>query len=336
MASFDARDLNLGIDKKALKAFYQTKPHIHALDMALNWFIILSAIYLSNRFFHPLTYLLAITVIGARLHALAILMHDATHFRFLKNRKMNDLISNVFSMYPVFTSIEKYRKNHLSHHQHLNTEHDPDWVAKLGKREFTFPKSKLEFILTILSYFTMIQGIRDAMWFLTRFGGKSDKENDSKNKQERLQKIAFYVITFSLITVLGLWKIYLMYWIVPYLSTFFMFQYIRSVAEHFGEMEYDHLLTSTRTVKVNLIERFFIAPHNVGFHLEHHLYPGVPYYNLPALHKMLMELDPYQSKAHITQGYMYGLMQELGAAGEHSGHVHAHNHSHNHQEIGFQ
>ncbi|MEM7374367.1 MAG: fatty acid desaturase family protein [Bacteroidota bacterium] len=314
MASFDARDLQLNIDKAKLKDLYQTQPQMHALDMLINWVIIIGTIYLSHTFFHPLTYLLAITIVGARLHALAILMHDATHFRFLKNRKLSDLVTNVFSMYPVFTSIEKYRKNHLSHHQHLNTEEDPDWVAKLGKREFTFPKSKTEFMLTVLSYFTMIQGIRDAMWFLRRFGGKSESDKQTKkNRQESIQKLTFYVIQFGLITAFGLWPVYLMYWIVPYLSTFFMFQYIRSVAEHFGEMEYDHLLTSTRTVKVNVLERFFIAPHNVGFHLEHHLYPGVPYYHLPELHKMLMETDLYNTKAHITQGYMSGLMQELGS-----------------------
>ena len=55
-------------------------------------------------------------------------MHDATHYRFLKNRKWNDLISNITTMYPLFSSIEKYRENHLRHHQHLNTEDDPDWV----------------------------------------------------------------------------------------------------------------------------------------------------------------------------------------------------------------
>ena len=103
------------------------------------------------------------------------------------------------------------------------------------------------------------------------------------------------------------------FWIVPYLSTFFMFQYIRSVAEHYGELSYDHLLSSTRSVKPNLIERFFIAPHQVGFHLEHHLYPGVPFYNLPKLHELLMQEEEYQEKAHITKGYLSGLMNELGS-----------------------
>ncbi|MEM7656692.1 MAG: fatty acid desaturase family protein [Bacteroidota bacterium] len=311
MSSFDARDLTFKLDKVRLKALYQTRPQRHTFDLVLDWAIMLGTITLVNLFFHPLLYVLAVIIVGARMHAMAILMHDATHYRFLKNRKWNDLLTNIFTMYPVFTSIEVYRKNHLSHHQHLNTEDDPDWVAKLGKREFTFPKTKTEFWMTTLSYFTLIQGIRDAIWFLKRFGGK-DKSSAEASKAGGRQKLIFYISLAIVLSVFGLWKIFLFYWVVPYLSTFFMFQYIRSVAEHFGDLAYDHLLTSTRTIKTNWMERFFLAPHNVSYHLEHHLYPGVPYYHLPQLHDLLMEHTEFQEKAHITRGYLSGLMKEMG------------------------
>ncbi|MBM2841879.1 MAG: fatty acid desaturase, partial [Bacteroidetes bacterium] len=28
---------------------------------------------------------------------------------------------------------------------------------------------------------------------------------------------------------------------------------------------------------------------NINYHLEHHLYPGVPWYNLPKLHRLLQQ-----------------------------------------------
>ena len=306
----NANDLDLTIESSQLKPLFETKPFLHASAIVYNWIIIFATIYLCIQFFNPLTYLLSVLIIGAKMHALAILMHDASHFRFLKNKKWNDLVTNFFTMYPLFTSIEKYRQNHMRHHRHLNSEHDPDWVAKLGKRAFTFPKSKQEFILTVLSYLALYQGLMDAIWFLKRFGASEKSEN---NKAEsKLPRILFFVVLFTVLTVAGVWKYYLIFWFVPYLSTFFMYQYIRSVAEHFGELAYDHLLTSTRTVKPNLVERFFIAPHHVGYHLEHHLYPGVPYYNLPKLHKLLMSDQEYHDKAHLTQGYVSGLLNELG------------------------
>ncbi|MFT5265535.1 MAG: fatty acid desaturase, partial [Polaribacter sp.] len=52
-------------------------------------------IFFCIQHFNPLSYGLAVIIIGARMHALAILMHDATHYRFLKNRKRNDLITNM-------------------------------------------------------------------------------------------------------------------------------------------------------------------------------------------------------------------------------------------------
>ena len=299
------------IDQTKFKPLFKTKTSLHASAMVFNWIIIVSAIVLYQVLSSPWVYPLAVLIIGARMHALAILMHDATHFRFLKNRKWNDLITNLFIMYPIFTTIEEYRANHLKHHQHLNTEHDPDWVAKLTKREFHFPKTKAEFILTILSYLVFYQGILDAIWFAKRYKAKDKKEE--RKSDINTTKIAFYVVLYGLLTVFGMWKVYLLFWVVPYITSFFMFQYIRSVAEHYGDMAYEDELSSSRTVKPTLFERFFIAPHNVGFHLEHHLFPGVPFYNLPKLHDLLMEDEEYNKKAHITKGYLSGLLLELGA-----------------------
>ncbi|GAB4404976.1 MAG: fatty acid desaturase family protein [Bacteroidia bacterium] len=309
MKPSDASTPGFRLDPAELKPLYQTKPWLHAAAMSADWLLIFSAMILCIRFPSPWMYFFAVWVIGARMHALAILMHDATHYRFLKNKTLNDLLSNLFIMYPLFSSIEVYRSNHLAHHQKLNTAEDPDWVAKLGNRAFTFPKSKAAFFLMLGSYLSLYQGIMDAIWFLKRFGGHGNKQ--TAPRRGRLAKWVFYLLLGGGITWLGAWKYYLLFWIVPYLSTFFMFQYIRSVAEHFGGLAYDNLLTSTRTVKPTLLERFFISPHQVGYHLEHHLYPGVPFYHLPRLHKLLCRQDEFAAKAHVTRGYATGLLREL-------------------------
>ena len=285
------------------------------LHIILNWIIIFGMIWTCIQFPSIWLYIISIIVIGARMHALAILMHDATHFRFLKRKSWNDRITNWFTMYPIFTSIENYRANHLTHHQHLNTDEDPDWAAKLGTQPYTFPKSKTEFILFSLSYFFFYRGIKDGLGLLVRFG-KMAKLKGTNMPAQKTEKIVYYIILFSLITVLGIWKYYLLFWIVPYLTTLFMFQYIRSVAEHFGELKYDNLLNATRSTKVNWLEAFILAPHEVGYHLEHHLYPGVPYYNLPKLHDLLMEQPQFKDEAHLTRGYTFGLLNELGKMSE--------------------
>ena len=44
----------------------------------------------------------------------------------------------------------------------------------------------------------------------------------------------------------------------------------------------DHRL-NTRTVMMNPISRFLYL--NMNYHIEHHMFPMVPYYHLPALHQ---------------------------------------------------
>jgi fatty acid desaturase len=308
MENHHTHDIKVDIDPQSLKPLFKIETHRHVLALIMDWAIIALAIYGCLQFFNPVTYLLAVIIIGARMHALAILMHDATHFRFLRNRKWNDLITNLVTMYPLFTSIELYRQNHLRHHRHLNTDHDPDWVAKLGVKEFTFPKTKAEFLWTLFTYLILYRGVKDAIWFLKRFQAPSAKQ---VSKSTDHYKKIFYLALIIVLTVFGWWPYFLLFWFIPYLSTFFMFQYIRSVAEHFGDLGRDHDLESSRTVKANWIEKFFMSPHNVGYHLEHHLYPGVPFYHLPKLHELLMQDETYNKHAHITKGYTIGLLNEL-------------------------
>jgi Na+-transporting NADH:ubiquinone oxidoreductase subunit F len=60
------------------------------------------------------------------------------------------------------------------------------------------------------------------------------------------------------------------------------------VTQHAGLREdvLDHRY-STRTVLMNPIFRFLYL--NMNYHVEHHMFPAVPYYNLPALHREIRD-----------------------------------------------
>ena len=81
---------------------------------------IAAAIALCSYFWHPALYLLAVMFIGSRQHALLILGHDASHYRYLRTRWQNDLFANLFLMWPTFASVEGFRKFHGTHHQYTN------------------------------------------------------------------------------------------------------------------------------------------------------------------------------------------------------------------------
>jgi len=43
----------------------------------------------------------------------------------------------------------------------------------------------------------------------------------------RLARFGYYLGAATLITLLGIWKGFLLYWIVPYMTLFFLFLYVR-------------------------------------------------------------------------------------------------------------
>jgi fatty acid desaturase len=61
---------------------------------------------------------------------------------------------------------------------------------------------------------------------------------------------------------------------------------VRGLAEH-GLTTSDNVFTETRTVRSNRFVSFMM--NNLNYHLDHHLFPGVPWYNLPKLHALLRE-----------------------------------------------
>ena len=53
------------------------------------WVSIAAVIALCSAFWHPALYVIAVMLIGARQHALIILGHDASHYRYLPTRWQN-------------------------------------------------------------------------------------------------------------------------------------------------------------------------------------------------------------------------------------------------------
>mgnify|MGYP003429619124 FL=1 len=121
------------------------------------WVSIAGAIALCTLFWHSALYVLAVLFIGARQHSLIIMGHDASHYRYLPKRWQNELLGNTFLMWPVFASIEGFRKFPSTHHQFTNLPNDgnrhiwythdaagdlePDWV---------FPKTRIGLALVLL------------------------------------------------------------------------------------------------------------------------------------------------------------------------------------------
>ena len=112
-------------------------------------------------FWNVPVFALAMILIGAIQHRLAGLGHESSHYSFMKNRTLNDLIPDLFCMFPLFTTIHFYRLFHMGHHQFTNDPaRDPD-LQNLGhgKRADEFPMGRKRFI-TVIYFCFLVAPVR--------------------------------------------------------------------------------------------------------------------------------------------------------------------------------
>ena len=90
------------------------------------WGTILAAIALVTLWPNPLTWLIAVMVVGARQLGLAILMHEAAHGGIHANKAINEWVGQWLCAVPVGADLASYRSYHLQHHKFTQQPEDPD------------------------------------------------------------------------------------------------------------------------------------------------------------------------------------------------------------------
>jgi MocE subfamily Rieske [2Fe-2S] domain protein len=88
--------------------------------------------------------------------------------------------------------------------------------------------------------------------------------------------------------------------------------YLYGLTQHAGLAEnvLDHRL-NCRTVRMNFINRFFYW--NMNYHIEHHMFPLVPYHRLPELHEAVKDdcPPPYTSLWHAWREIAPALLRQV-------------------------
>jgi fatty acid desaturase len=293
------------LDPATVKSLSKIEPWRGIAQVALEWLGIAAAIVLCQTFWHPALYIFTVIWIGARQNGLAVMMHEAVHYRLLPNRKWNDWVGEILTAWPVLVTVHGFRQTHWAHHRHVNKPEDPDWQRKQTEL-FEYPKSGLDMVFITLKYWLGFYAIKQLLEV-----NQAVKIPD----QLKYRRLAFYVGVAVASIAFHFWLGLLIYWIVPLFTYFLWIIYVRGVAEHFGGIEdHDDLLEKTRHIEANFLERLLIAPNYIHVHIGHHLYPSVPFYNLRELQRLLMRNPDYASRAHVTKGYIAFIVELLGAA----------------------
>jgi len=215
----------------------------------------------------PLYFLMTCSMVG-----LSILMHESNHNLLFKNRTLNRWVG-FFCGLPSLVSVTAYRTLHLAHHAHTSTHEDPDSM------EQSVPKS-----LPMVFFFYLFLFI-GAYLYLIHLVKTSLTLADAKRKRMIITEYTLILATFTTLFLVLPFSVMLHIWLIPLLIAAQLTN-VRGLAEHTLTTS-NNVFTETRTVTSNRFVSFMM--NNLNYHLDHHLFPGVPWYNLQRLHAILKD-----------------------------------------------
>ncbi|MBV2359194.1 fatty acid desaturase family protein [Thalassococcus sp. CAU 1522] len=276
------------------------------------WGLILGSVALFALWPNPLTFLLAVVVIGSRQLGLAILMHEAAHNALFKTRWMNEFAGDWLCGRPILADLPEYRRYHLTHHRYTQSDRDPD--LRLSK---PFPTTRASLRRKLIRDITGQTGIKQRaqqIAFAFRMAGEVEGQPSAQDLAQAFsgpvlgKAIVANAVILALFWAIGAWWFWLAFWVLPLLTWFQLVLRVRNIAEHGAVAFSDDPFRNTRTTLASPLERLLLAPYWVNYHLEHHLVMHIPAHNLPRLHAML-KAKGLGDRMTVAPGYLDVLRQ---------------------------
>ena len=242
---------------------------------------------------------------GYLINCLFAAQHECNHHTAFKSRWLNDGVrrfTGLTQLYPAWWEAWF----HFAHHQHTG-----DWSKDA---ELTF-RGKY----TLGRYLYLLSGV--GYWALrvrslaSIASGLVPPSAYWLSKSQRRYVIwearghmAFYAALAALSVMAHSW-VAVTLWLAPMLATKPLHQ-LQNMGEHLG-LEDGGLDTTknTRTLRVPAVVRW--ALWQMPYHTAHHTYPGVPFRNLPTLHRTL---EAGLGRPLPTAGYFEVVMGAIRAA----------------------
>lgn len=254
---------------------YRMHPVRNAFNVVGVWVQSVGVIAVALWLHHPLAWIAAFFLMSRAFALFAILGHEAAHRLLFPNRRVNDWVGAWLVGYPGFVPIEAYRRSHMAHHKEEFGPNEPDlklyagypiaassWHRKL--RRDAFGSSGWKNLRGLLRAFTSPLG-----------------------RPVALRIALCQAVIFAGFTLAGYPLVWPLLWLLPWMTGWRLINRLRAVAEHGGMQHSPDRRLTTHHIRQTWLPRFWMVPYNTGWHLAHHVDIGVPFQNLPALHREL-------------------------------------------------
>ncbi|MBX8499151.1 fatty acid desaturase family protein [Pseudomonas lijiangensis] len=281
------------VSRKRMKELMQRRDGPALRDTAL-WFLTLGLSGLGGYWFWGSWACVPFFIVYGVLYGSAsnARWHETGHGTAFKTRWMNDALYHVSSFMCLFEP-HVWRWSHARHHTDtIIVGRDPEIVEPR-------PPSLLKMFLNLCSLPRALDTLRAVLRHAQ--GRASDEERDFIPESE-LHKVfrtaRIWLVIYALVIMSAL---YLHSWLplmfigLPSIYGGWL-SYIFGITQHVGLAEdtLDHR-TNCRTIYMNPVLRFLYM--DMNYHLEHHMFPMVPYHALAQLHAEIIDdcPPPYRS-----------------------------------------
>ncbi len=218
--------------------------------------------------------------------------HELSHRTMFKTPSLNEIFIRINGFLTWFNFIY-FRHSHVKHHQF--TVHDDLDMEVMLPQKLRWYHWIFAFTLNPQNIYVNFSGkFRRAFGRRREFILKSvwDQRIFPKSKPEALKRLVnwerFLIIGHSVLAIIfivsGNWILLLLVTFAPFLVGWFGL--LTHMPQHVGmKPDIADWRHSTRTYLASPFVSFFYW--NMNYHVEHHMYPAIPYYNLPKLRKAI-------------------------------------------------
>jgi fatty acid desaturase len=239
-------------------------------------------------------YVATLLLMGLAFNSLPIFLHEGLHGLLANNKRANHLFSFLVSL-PLMMSSTAYEVTHTNHHIYLGRKSDYGTYKQYVKKP----------ILVWVAYFSqLIAGSFLYLIFIPILGFKS--ASNTYRVFIIIEYIAIACAFYVFFTTFSVGVI-LQYWFYPILVMTVLTN-IRGLASH-ALSDVENIYLSSRTIESSKLTAFLFM--NENLHLEHHLFPSMPSYNLGKTHELIWDRLP---EALYAKSYLQFLYQMVKAA----------------------